>query len=113
RTTLGSPVTGSADATVLTIPLTVDTPNTRVHIVVHCNLAAGVGTTPIVASSIAGVISRGTSFNPDGGWQHATFDVPPMSVLSEGSYNIHLDVSGSSGSWQLEYQVLVWLVTSG
>ena len=117
-TTTALSLTG--DQTVLTIPVTVDTANARIKVVVHCGITLVTGTVQPLSVDAIGPdgTSRGAPLgqNSSGGvvWSNATFEIPPLAVIVPGAYSITLEVTGSGGfAYDIGYQVLVYLVTSG
>ena len=117
-TQLSSPwyVAGTGDGTVVSVPVTVDTANTRIRAVCHAWLTA---TAPV---SISGLmfdlvscgVHRQAFLTFDQSWHDATWEVPALSVIAPGSYDVHLALQNSAGNgWQIAFQILIYMVTSG
>jgi hypothetical protein len=111
-----SPETGTGPATVLTVPLTIDTTNTRIRVDAHVHLKASADG-DITLTGPNGT-ARIVPFTGDGTWRTCEVEAPALAVIVPGSYSTTLaigftGIGGGSATWTVDYQVLVYLVTSG
>jgi hypothetical protein len=107
-----SSISTSDLVTVLSVPLNVNTPNTRIRVAARF-WAKGADEDLIV--SVQGPVDvRSVPLSiTSGSWAHGSIEAPPMSVASVGAYTIRLILGGSGVTISFGYQVLVWLVTTG
>jgi hypothetical protein len=107
-----SAISGTGDATLSVITVTVDTPNTRLRAIANCTIVSATTGGVIMAQRTPGgygPLQRTAGF-PGAGF--ATVDVPAIDVCAPGTYTFELKVF-CSGSWTIQYQLLAFLVTTG
>lgn len=109
---------------VVEVPLVIDEANVRIHL--ECEISVIASGTPTDVPNFqlginpGGINNRSRKLSAGGTWNGGGLHSPPMSVLPQGSYTAYLHINGvssgspwSNGTLQVQYQMLIWLVTSG